>query len=223
MPTRTVVFDRIGYATGEELDDPLVPGRKIEAKAFAYKGDTIELTSSEASRLDALGATVGADEHVEPPTPPASDSPLRPPDLDEVGKVAGLDDRSDTELPPTPTIDAQAVTEAGMAAGVDNPGGTGVELHDNERTANGLPGLSKFLAPSSAAAEAEAAPTASDDELRAMKAEELVAYLTQHNGEVDRVEVIEAERDKPRVTVTKAIDAIRTAPEGGTSSTTPEE
>lgn len=218
MPKRTVVFDRIGYATGETVDDPNLPGRTIALTAFASKGDVVELSSSEAERLDALGATTSADADIEANPPP----PMELPDVDEVRRVAGIADRSDETLPETPQIDAQAVREAGMAAGVDNPGGTGVELHDNERTVNGLPGLSKFLTTSAPAPS----PSATDDELRAMKATELIAYVNQHNDEVDRVAAIEAERgDEARVTVTKAIEAVRTAPtEDGTSTTTtPEE
>lgn len=213
MPKRTVVFDRIGYATGEEVDDPTFPGRKIEVKAFAVKGDTVDLSSAEASRLDALGATTTADAEVDANPPP----PMELPDVEEVRKVAGIADRSADVLPETPQIDAQAVTEAGMAAGVDNAGGIGVELHDNERTENGLPGLGKFL-PAPGATETTA--TASDDDLRAMKAGELVAYLNQHNEDVDRVEAINADGGN-YVSVVKAVEAVRAGPTGTT--TPPEE
>lgn len=217
MVKRTVVFDRIGYATGEEVDDPTFPGRKVAVLASAAKGDVIELPSSEASRLDELGATTSADADVDANPAP----PMELPDPDEVAKVAGIVDRSDEELPPTPTIDAKAVEEAGQVAGVGAPGGTGVELHDNERTVNGLPGLAKFLAPS---ATVEAGPSASDEELRAMKATELVAYVNQHNDEADRVEAIEVERgDDARVTVIKAIEAVRAAANEDATSSTPQE
>lgn len=215
MPKRTVVFDRIGYATGEQVDDPLYPGRKIAVTRDAAKGDVVDLSAAEAERLDALGATAPADADIEPNPPP----PMEVPDVEEVRKVAGIADRSAETLPETPQIDAQAVEEAGLAAGVNNPGGIGVELHDNERTENGLPGLAAFLPPSSNVV----GQAVDDDTLAGMKADELVAYLNQHNEDVDRVEAAENARPKPRTTVLAAVEAIRAAQATGGNSTTPEE
>lgn len=49
----------------------------------------------------------------------------------------------------------------------------------------------------------------SDDELEAMSAGDLVAFLNNNPGELDRVEDLEDSREKPRKTVTAAIEATR--------------
>jgi hypothetical protein len=190
MPTRTVVFDRIAYNAGKDDAGNAIIGD-------AAKGDTVELSDAEAKRLDALGATVSGDA---PEAPPVDDhsSPSQKADADPAN-------------PPYPE------QETAKAAGIGSPQGTGVELHDN-RLAEGLAAFLPSNEPAPPPGPATATGTVTDDELRAMSADKLVAHLNQHNEDIDRVAAMEAQRGgKARVSVTNAIESIRaTVDAGGT-------
>lgn len=120
---------------------------------------------------------------------------------DELGFLGGEDDDAG-EL--APSSSAWPTEEVELSAGLSLPDGT--------------PGPN---APSREAVDAAAAVAASiaaldesgvtDEELAAMSAADVVAHLNQNPGDVDRVEAIEAERNTPRSTVTKAVEAHRAA------------
>jgi hypothetical protein len=58
---------------------------------------------------------------------------------------------------------------------------------------------------------AEAAPGASDDEIREMNIDQVAAHLAQHPGDADRIEALEMERDSPRKGVTDLLETHRQA------------
>lgn len=227
MPERTVIFDTIGFATGEHAEDPST-GRKVALYDYATKGQRVRLSPSEAERLDALGAT-SADKDADVVTIPEdySGSGLAdalggevPNPPDETAKVAGLVNVDAEERDPTASTIGN-IDEVAKVAGLALPAGAGVDLHDNERTA----GLAAFLNPT-AGAGLGAEASASDEELAAMNATETLAYLNQHADEVDRVDAVNLAKTKPSKQVTDAVATIRSVQEeqaAASTSSTPTE
>lgn len=76
MPEAVVLFDQIGYRSG----DPL-PGQTVQQTGFANKGETVDLSDEEYQRLSALGAVGEPGEEA-----PVGVDPLRSPDFDPAGR-----------------------------------------------------------------------------------------------------------------------------------------
>lgn len=160
-----------------------IPGRPGDFQFnTASRGDVIDVSDEEVERGRNLGALLAEDEDAVPASgvgPPPSAAPA-----EETAVVAGF-------LPATPTGAAPSLADFVKQAGVP--------LNVDDRPAPDGP---------TAAGDATFTP-ATDAELAAMNAEPLVAYLNQHNDELDRVEAIESRRSTPRQSVTAAITRIR--------------
>lgn len=136
MPKRTVLMDSVGYV--EKLDDGTTAHR------YAFRGDEVELSDAEVSRLEELGA-VGSEEDLRqaeaeaettgPATPPDDDA-LRamsveevsahltqhPGDVDRVDALEG--ERSKGRRKGVDEL-IESVREASAAAGTDEGTGDG--------------------------------------------------------------------------------------------------
>lgn len=175
---------------------PAEDGRPGERQFHtARRGDVIEVTEAEAKRGEELGALGSEDDDVVLATPASSAAPA-----DEVALTAGLALPDGT---PGPNAPDRVAMQAQAAQRVRDSAAAGDYGDNIDPAALGLtePG-------------GEGGGDVSDEDLRKMGAEDLVAHLNQNPGDVDRVEAIEGERgDKARVTVTKAIESHRSASE----------
>lgn len=186
MPERTVLFDTVPYF----VHDDLAPNKR--QRLTAKKGDKIELTDSEAKRLEALGAVGSEDElaaqaagEATPVRTPTSAGSLRTMTVDQMVRFMARADEKQADS--IETWLEELVEE--VAA-------------EDEATAARL----------AAAREGETPPaptTTSDEDLAAMNSGELIAHLSQNPGDIDRVEAANEGRDNPYSTVTSAIEKTR--------------
>lgn len=117
--------------------------------------------------------------------------------MDSVGYVETLDDGStahryafrgdEVELS---DAEAQRLGELGAVGSEEDL----VELEEQETTP-----------------PAEAGGNVTDETLAAMGVEDLSAHLTQNPGDVDRVDALEQDRDKPRKGVLELVESVRQA------------
>jgi hypothetical protein len=203
MPTRTVVFDKVGYTKPRPAGDTR-PGR---LRATARKGDTIEVDAYAAERLDRIGAVVGGDVDVEP-------NPGLPIELTaevehHAAMAAGIVLPDGSGGPNAATREAAMAAARRQAEDLAREGHFGADLALVEVTP-GAP-APEPTGDVTVAPVSDAESTVTDAELDAMNVESLLAHLNQHPGDIDRVEDANGRRAKTSKQVTDAVDRVRQA------------
>lgn len=128
-------------------------------------------------------------------------------DSDEAERLRAIDGAvldGDANVEPAPPVYDPDVEAVAKVAGITN----GPDIHDNAR-ADLLAKFGTELGGGGSSTE-QVGASATDEELAAMKAGELVAYLNQHPDEVDRVAEVN-DAGEQYVSVAKAVEDVRAA------------
>lgn len=178
MPERTVLFDTVAYF----VDDDSAPNKR--QRLTAKRGDRIELSASEAKRLEGLGA-IGSDEQLAaqavsaaaPVTTPTSPGALRTMTVDDLARYMARASEDDQE----------------------QVSGWMEELLAEHQAAD-----------EAAATTASTTPEApAETDLAEMNSNELIAYLSQNPDRIDDVEAANNARSTPYVSVETTIAKTR--------------